>query len=282
MGITSVIIVRHWLLKAAFLILLSIPVQAQVSWTQSTDGCEKSVSAQYVISGLHWAGPVKFTVNPTGMPAGITLTDVQRALDAWVRYAQIDASLEVNFATLPNTVDGVSVISFGAPENAGVLATTYVAARGAEIYDADIVVNSGHDALLSNPCAFASMLCHELGHALGLGHSLDPIAMMRPEAHQPGRDATLAPDDRAAIQFVYEPKQQDGPTVERVKAKALKLTAFGDVAGAVTVWVNGSSYRVKSGTDMQAVIKGQRVSVAKGFNVAVLYSSRGVSDPFFF
>jgi hypothetical protein len=43
---------------------------------------------------------------------------------------------------------------------------------------------------------------HEQGHCLGIGHSDDPTAIMYPY-YDGSRDATLAPDDIAAIQSIY-------------------------------------------------------------------------------
>src|SRR5262249_54058987 len=49
---------------------------------------------------------------------------------------------------------------------------------------------------------------HELGHALGLDHSLDPTANMWPvfiRYNGPGTGASLQPDDIAGIQAIYGP-----------------------------------------------------------------------------
>lgn len=47
------------------------------------------------------------------------------------------------------------------------------------------------------------VFAHELGHTLGLAHSLTPGALMRASAYGDGRGASLAQDDRNAIAVLY-------------------------------------------------------------------------------
>jgi hypothetical protein len=53
------------------------------------------------------------------------------------------------------------------------------------------------------PCNLAEVLTHEIGHALGLGHSKDTTATMRPSANFDGRCANLAADDIAGLRSLY-------------------------------------------------------------------------------
>lgn len=214
------------------------------------------------------------------MPAGVKIEDAQGAIDAWVRYAEVEITLSVDLTVQGgDTPDGVNVISFGGLGNA--VAQTFNSINGDEITESDIVFNVGHEEALNRPGQFASMLCHEIGHVLGLGHSEDKLAMMYAVAHGPERGATLAPDDRAAIQFVYQPKSPTGPLVSRAKVKSSKVTVSGEMDEAVTVWMNGETYKARR-SGLNVVIKGDFPMVGKGFNVLVVNTPAGCSDPFFF
>jgi hypothetical protein len=76
---------------------------------------------------------------------------------------------------------------------------------------------------------------HEQGHCLGLGHSDDPTAIMYPY-YDGARDATLAPDDIAAIQSIYGKQVAMGTLAE------FRFDDGGDTAQDFTVphdWRNG-------------------------------------------
>jgi hypothetical protein len=265
---------------SVFLTLLfafAITVNAQ---TQTICG---TIEPEFATNGSHWKGPVHLVLNPTGMPAGVKLEDEQLAIQAWERYAEVEIALSVDFSAAGgNTHDGSSVISFGGPSpGPSVVAQTFNSVNGDEITESDIVFFEGKDEILNQPGQFASIFCHELGHALGLGHSFDPVAMMYNVAHGAERGATLSLDDRAAIQFVYQPKPATGPAVSSAKLKTDKLIVSGEVGDAVTIWVNGETFQVKLKADnLIAII--DCPMVAKGFNVFVIYTSTSSSDPFFF
>jgi hypothetical protein len=85
-----------------------------------------------------------------------------------------------------------------------------------EIYDADVEINS-FDANLTTSdtlvmADLSSILTHEIGHFLGLSHSSDPSATMRP-GYRPGRIdlRTLAADDVAGICSLYAPDRELPP-----------------------------------------------------------------------
>ena len=239
-----------------------------------------SIQPEYSTLGSRWKAPIHLVLNPTGMPDEVRIEDVQSAIDAWTRFVEVEITLSVDLtATGGNVHDGVSVISFGPHQNAGVLGATFNSVNGNEITESDILFYENE--ALSRPGQFASLLCHEIGHALGLGHSLDLVAMMNPVAHGQERGATLALDDRAAIQFVYPPKASSGPAVTKAKAKNSRLVVTGDMGEAVTVWINGETYEAKH-KGGNVVIKGDFPMVGKGFNVLVVNTPAGSSDPFFF
>lgn len=96
----------------------------------------------------------------------------------------------------------------------GTLAKTSVTynEQTGEIYDADIEINAANNTvtITDDPLAveydLQAILTHEVGHFLGIAHSLDPFAVMYP-AYAPGSmsQRELHPDDVEAICAVYPP-----------------------------------------------------------------------------
>ena len=62
------------------------------------------------------------------------------------------------------------------------------------------------------PCNLAQVVTHELGHTVGLGHSLDHAATMAGTAHFDGRCAALADDDVAGARAMYPEPHTPTPT----------------------------------------------------------------------
>ncbi len=136
------------------------------------------------------------------------------ALRAWTAAPCTALRARVGATTsAPAADDGVNGVYFHdvawpAELPAGVVATTVVHVDGAGFYrDADIHLNGAQYTFSFDgrpgTIDLGSVLTHELGHALGLGHSLDARATMY--ASYPGGGAwrSLEPDDKAGVCSLY-------------------------------------------------------------------------------
>lgn len=187
--------------------------------------------------GLSWTMPVQYRVtnrNITGVTSQQLQTTVDRSFTEWGRPANVALSSQfLGFTNIdpgidPEIEDGLTVIGFRSrPDMDRTLGATsfeFNAVTGAFI-GADIFINSifewsvatGGD---STKFDLESVMTHEVGHLLGLGHSAigetEPVsgggrrvlgkrAVMFPIAYGRGsiQDRTLEADDIAGITDIY-------------------------------------------------------------------------------
>jgi len=140
----------------------------------------------------------------------------------------------------------------GQQAEAGTPAASFIG----QILDADILLLPGDSsvafatpaALAGNPSAYdlESVLGHEIGHTLGLGHSGVWRAMMSPFGPAPGTylgtrpttsepDAPLADDDRAGLRALY-PDASDTTHIGTISGRVLPANPLILPAGATGVF----------------------------------------------
>jgi hypothetical protein len=177
-------------------------------------------------------GSVSWKVYSTGQPGlGIdaSIQAFKSGIDAWNSDAGSNVRYTYNGTTNANggldRDDGVNAILFNDPRGTeadgtfscsegGVIAVggpyffnstrNYGGKAWHEAAEADIVTNDGTECFFENNLSVAQeVFAHELGHTLGLGHSTVRDALMWPNAHDDGRGAKLAADDKAGIASIY-------------------------------------------------------------------------------
>lgn len=116
-------------------------------------------------------------------------------------------------------------------------------------FEGDIVVQDGIETFFqasSDPAAAAAELFgHELGHTLGLDHSLLDEALMYATVHDDGRGAALSQDDETAATVLYKlssgpsmPLPPDAPT-------DLEVTLIGNRTAELTWTPVGGGVRIE-------------------------------------
>lgn len=183
--------------------------------------------------GVRWpSASIRYFLTERGVP-GVTPGDLRSAVglavDSWEQVPSASVTFDfVGFTSAePSDEDGLVTIGFQSrPDLEGVLASTsfVVDEITGEIVESDIVINSAFPWTVDESGApgrfdLESVVLHELGHLIGLGHSLlgeTEIAAgqrrviaaesaMFPIAFGPGivEGRVLHPDDVAGVSDVY-------------------------------------------------------------------------------
>lgn len=173
---------------------------------------------------------VVFKINSAGAPSGTIFNDVAAAMNAWSSVSG-SAMRVISGGSTSNcgllVLDGENTISFNNCDNyspfsppAGGGCSGILAAAGIISYDlwqtrvvngitfyraleGNLSFNPYASCYFSNACNVQEIATHELGHALGVGHSLDSNATMYAYAHFDGRCASLRTDDADSMRFIY-------------------------------------------------------------------------------
>jgi len=261
------------------------PASAELEENQRVVACPGAMTAQgtvgqYVASvGDGWDGPGLgsaelgyFFQQLTGkLPADLTRSEIERALNEWAKYASLSffpASSATSLRALNflfasgNHGDGYPFDGRGK-----VLAHTfYPSPPNPEPIAGDVHLDNDEEWVMGPDIStrsvdLFSVVLHELGHALGLGHSDVPGSVMYPYYR---RHTSLTPVDTGAIQTLYAPAGSPGtpeapspaplaltitqPAVLPATTTASSLSIAGTVTGGSNdVWVRWQSDRTGAG-----------------------------------
>ena len=175
--------------------------------------------AQYVRMGHGWTADAKGQVNlgyvfgalSSKVPDDVVKGEVIRAMNEWMKYARITFSAGLS-STAPRTItvkfaarDHNDGYPFDGPN--GVLAHTFYPANP-EPVAGDMHMDAEEGWHAGTNIDVYTVALHELGHALGLGHSDQPGAIMYPYYRYPSQ---ISPDDIAGIQSIYGTPQAGAP-----------------------------------------------------------------------
>jgi hypothetical protein len=220
---------------------------------------------QYVTVGTGWGGAdangiveldYVFTQMSAKLPAASTQSEIIRALQEWTKYTNI-SFVPGGTSTVDRTVaimfaEGVHGDGFPFTAGSPVLAHTFFPSPpNLDPIAGQMHLNEDQDWHIGSDVDVYTVALHEAGHALGLGHSDDPTAVMYPYYRF---GAVLSPSDIASIQSLYgSPNTVSAPallsvaisnpataTVTTAAASiALSGTAAGGTGALQVIWANG-------------------------------------------
>jgi hypothetical protein len=194
-----------------------LPARTELALRKRAYGCPGALTpagtvADYVLASSGWpkdaGGEVTlqyfFDSVTSELDSNTARSEIERALAEWARYANLSFSA----GQQPSAARSIDILfASGAHGDAypfvgtNVLAHTfYPAPPNTEPVAGDMHFNASEDWQVASGIDLFSVALHEAGHALGLGHSDNPEAVMYPYYKQ----ATgLTSDDIAAIQALY-------------------------------------------------------------------------------
>jgi hypothetical protein len=166
---------------------------------------------------------ISFYVNGDGAPSANVVGDVETAINAWADGTNLRFTFGGETSSCSAGQNGSITVVFNNCDNSfsrtegcsGILGiggiSKYIPSQsksvnGMTFYKAiEGMVSINPNALCNilNHCDLQETLTHELGHALGLGHTSDELATMWPITHFDSRCGGLLGDDIEGIRFMY-------------------------------------------------------------------------------
>jgi len=170
--------------------------------------------------GDGWDGPglgaaslaVYFGTLPAWLDRSAAVSEMRRALDAWAAVAQLSFA-ETSVQRLRRQIEIWAAArehgdGFPFDGRSGVLAHTFYPPPNAETIAGDLHLDLDEPWNLGADVDLFSVVLHELGHALGLGHNDDPGSVMYPYYR---RLTGLTAADRAEIRKLYATREEIPP-----------------------------------------------------------------------
>lgn len=169
--------------------------------------------------------PVVLRTNPSGAPDSQTASDMAGVAAAWtgVTGSNFQMSIgsqlgscydEVSFAGIGIVFNNCderhsasggcgSILAWGGGSSVGFRTRVIDGVTFRQLTKGFVSLNPFASCHFTQRCNVQEVVVHEVGHAIGLGHSQDGSATMAPFAHFDGRCASIRTDDQNGLRFIY-------------------------------------------------------------------------------